>query len=211
MRFIKLLYLLFCLFFIFSCQKDKNPISAENGEIEFPMNIGSNWKYSVTDTIIHTHPVSMEILYDKVDVKIIDSKVLSNGNKAMIWQYNYRNTIDSIFVSQSFDTLYFYNDDKYLNIQFGIIFPLELNKKWQLSTSDYKVFIKDTLYTSIGLFTDVFQLKEYSVRVGNTTGYNEYFIVPQIGIVRYKYGIFTTLSEINHNSEWKILSYNIIN
>ena len=88
---------------------------------------------------------------------------------------------------------------------------MKQNKEWQLSTSDYKVFLKDTLNSPVGLFTEVFQIKEYSVRVGNTAGYNEYFIVPQIGIVKYKYGIFTTVSEINHKSVWQLLFYQIKN
>ena len=211
MRLIKLLSFIFCLFLIFSCEKDKNPTSAGNGRIEFPMDIGSSWIYSIIDEAYNSYTGSTEITYDTVDVKIINSTILPNGNKAFIWQYKFRDSSDSIFVSQSFDTLYFYYDKKYLNIKFGLVFPLKQNKEWQLSTSDYKVFLKDTLNSPVGLFTEVFQIKEYSVRVGNTAGYNEYFIVPQIGIVKYKYEIFTTVSEINHKSVWQLLFYQIKN
>jgi len=199
---------IFCISLILSCEKDKNPISSSS---EVPMEIGSRWRYSIIDTAYDIYTHNFEVLYDTVDVKIIDTTVLPNGNIAKIWQYQFRDRIDSVFVAQSVDTLYFYWDTTYLFIKFAILFPLEVNKEWQISFFDYKVFLTDTLFSPAGLFTDVFQIKEYPARIGNSFGTNEYSIVPDIGIVRYKYGISVTITQINHKSKWQLLSYNVIN
>ncbi len=208
---------IFCMSLILSCEKDKDPISSSSEvssdtvTIDFPMEIGSSWRYSIIDTAHNIYTGDNEVFYDTVDVKIIDSTVLPNGNIAKIWQYQFRDRIDSVFVAQSVDTLYFYWDNTYLVIKLIILFPLEVNKEWQLSAFDYKVFLTDTLFSPAGLFTDVFQIKEYPTRLGNGVGTNEYFIVPDIGIVKYKYGIGSTTSNIIHKSKWQLLSYNVIN
>lgn len=205
-----------CISLILSCEKDKNSISSSSEissdtvTIDFPMEIGSSWRYSVIDTAYDIYTHNFEVLYDTVDVKIIDTTVLPNGNIARIWQYQFRDRIDSVFVAQSVDTLYFYWDT-YLAIKLAILFPLEVNKEWQISLFDYKVFLTDTLFSPAGLFTDVFQIRQYPAGIGNSFGTNEYSIVPDIGIVRYKYGIGDTIAHINHKSKWQLLSYNVNN
>jgi len=205
---------LFSLVFIFSlgfisCKKMNEPDYNNPGKSQFPMSVGSVWEYAIVDTLIHTYTGETEIHHDTVDVTIIGTTTLSNGKNAAIWQYKFRNKIDSLFVFLSDDSLIFYDDDEYLTIKFGFMLQLQANNEWELSAINYKVFLKDTLQVPVGLFVKVYHVEEYE-RQGNVIGWNDYFIVPKIGIVKYHYGTFFTISEINNNIEWKLLAYSII-
>ena len=190
------------------CDQNVNPISTNHKTFQFPLTVGSSWKYSIIDTVVHTYTGEKEIDLDTVQVTIVDSTVI-NGKKATIWEYKFKDKTDTLFAQLSGDTLLFYAADaKYK--KFGFILPLELGEEWQLPAKDYKVVAVRDLQLPAGLFKNVFVVREME-RQGNAYGFNEYFVKSDVGIIKYHYGTFVTLAEINHKTKWELLSYRIAN
>ena len=192
-----------------SCQKITEPIEKDKRASQFPMSVGSTWVYSIVDTVVYTYTGKTEIFYDTVKVSIVGFTNLPDGKEATVWQYQYRDTVDTLFVNLAGDTLLFYQKNgDYLLLKSGFILPLQVDKQWQLSVFDYWVEQADTVQVPAGVFINVFDVLERP-RVGNVVGLNHYFIAPQVGIVKYYSGTFATFAEVNHKIEWKLLSYTI--
>lgn len=132
---------------ISSCQSENNPISPNLKEEEFPMAIGSTWEYNVTDTTTYYFFTdSIKINNGILQVSIVGSTFLENRGKAIVWQYKFQNNLDSLYVLNTSDTTFFYSDKRNLTPIFSLIFPLEVNKIWQLSNcSKYEVLDKEIL------------------------------------------------------------------
>ncbi len=194
---------------ITSCQKITEPIEQVKGASQFPMSVGSTWEYSIVDTVVYTYTGQTEVFYDTVKVSIVGITNLPDGNEATVWQYQYRDTVDTLFANLAGDTLFFYQKKgDLLLLKSRFILPLQVDKQWQLSVFDYRVERADTVQVPAGVFINVFDVLERP-RVGNVVGLNHYFIAPQVGIVKYHSGTFSTFSEVNHKIEWKLFSYTI--
>lgn len=213
-RLISTLLVLVSFLFVISCEKTKEPISSNTEEppkvSHFPLTVGSSWKYAIVDTLIYTYTGETEIHHDTVDVTIIDSTILPNGENAVIWQYVFRNETDSLFACLSNDTLFFYDTDgNHLVLKFGFVLPLQVSNEWEFLLLDYRVFQKDSVQVPAGLFVDVFHVRERE-KQGNSIGWNDFFIAPKVGIVKYRYSTIVTLWEVNHKIGWELLTYQIV-
>ncbi|MFQ5751766.1 MAG: hypothetical protein ACE5HI_07200 [bacterium] len=193
-------------FGLFSCKDVNEPVYESYGT-SFPLSIGSWWQYGIVDTLIYTYTGVIEIHYDTVRATIEDSTTLPNGKSATVWIYEFKDRTDTLYASLSDDTLLFYRwDGKILTVRSGFILPLQIDQQWQLSILDYEVESMEDIEVPAGKFKNVFLVREHE-RQGNAFGWNSYYIAPDFGIIKYKYGTFVTLSEINHKIEWKLLSF----
>ncbi|GAB4363741.1 MAG: hypothetical protein Kow0042_01870 [Calditrichia bacterium] len=203
---------------LFSCKKISEPILPNQPDTyspppprisQFSLSIGSFWNYSIVDTLYYTYTGKYEVYYDSLTATIVGSTVLPNGKSATILHYQFQDRVDTMYAIVTGDTLLFYQmHSGRLVGSFGFILPLEVNKEWYLMGFDYKVYSSPPLEVPAGLFKHVIDVREY-VRMGNAYGWNSYFIAPEVGIVKYKYRIFVTLSEVNHMIQWALLSYSI--
>ena len=211
MRFKRFLLLILCISLIFSCKKDKNPISANIRHMSFPMKTGSTWQYEIIDTTFYTFfKDSMRINNGILKVKILNSIVLGNGKKALIWQYNFLNTLDSLYVLSSGDSIIFYQNKKYPDPKIILIFPLIVNNEWQFIECDkYKVLSKDTLSLPIGKITDVVKVQQNYTCEIEAGLVNNYYIKPNVGIVKYYSNYFNAHYFLSEREKWILKSYSI--
>ncbi len=193
--------------FILSCKKEQ--ITQSKPTYQFPTTIGSTWEYSLEDTSVNIYNGKSTVSFGKVSVKIIGEKTLVNGKKSKIWLFNYPDKNDTLYSCLSNDSLIFYYEDgKYLGIKYGFILPFKVGNEWELGWLKYKVASHDTLNLASGIFLNTFHVKEFENQ-GNVYGWNDYFIDPGVGIVKYHYGTGVTLTEINHKIGWELISYKI--
>ena len=211
MQYIKILFLILCLSLIFWCEKDKNPISTNIGHLPFPMKTGSTWEYEITDTTFYTYFAdSMKINNGILKVKILNSIILGNGKRATIWQYNFQNTLDSLYVLSSGDSIIFYKNKEYPDARIVLIFPLSVSNEWERVECDkYKVLSKDTLNLPIGKITDVVKVEQNYACEVEAGLVNNYYIRQDIGIVKYHSNYMNIHYGIKRNKEWILNSYSI--
>ncbi len=196
---------------VLSCKRTTEPeqTPVHFSKFQFPASVGSWWKYAIIDTLLYTYTGKIEISYGEVKVTILDSTTLPNGKSAKIWQYKYTDHIDTLYSSFSGDTLIFYNLYKqHLSEKFAFLLPLEAGKEWDISCCEYKAFLSEIVQVPAGTFENVINVREHE-RQGNALGWNNYFIAPYVGLIKYRYHTFVTLFEKNHKIEWKLLSYNL--
>jgi hypothetical protein len=211
MRFIKFWFSVLCISLIFSCEKEKNPISANIGHVSFPMKTGSTWEYEISDTIFYTFFAdSMRINNGILKVKILNNIILGNGKKASIWQYNFQNTSDSLYVLSSGDSIIFYQNRKYPFPKIILVFPLSINKEWEFTECDkYKVLSKDTLSLPIGKINSVVKVQQNFTCEIEAGLVNNYYIKQNIGIVKYYSNYFNAHYFLNEHEKWILKSYSI--
>ena len=211
MQYIKILFLIFCLSLIFWCEKDKNPISTNIGHLPFPMKTGSTWEYEITDTTFYTYFAdSMKINNGILKVEILNSIILGNGKRATIWQYNFQNTLDSLYVLSSGDSIIFYKNKEYPDARIVLIFPLSVSNEWERVECDkYKVLSKGTLNLPIGKITDVVKVEQNYACEVEAGLVNNYYIRQDIGIVKYHSNYMNIHYGIKRNKEWILNSYSI--
>ncbi len=205
----KVFFALFILF-IFSCQRNNNPISSDNTEIFFPTTIGSSWNYSFVDTTFFIfYPDSFIVKTDTIHLEIVSNHLQSNSKREIIGLLGSGNSIDSLFLNYSSDTLFFYtkNSSKYFTSELVLIFPLKEGKKWKYRPFDYEVSTIDSLKLPFGSLKDVFVVKQLLKRVGNSGGENIYYIKPGIGIVKFVYRLWTTMRDTNYRKIWQLINY----
>jgi len=211
MQFNKFWFPILCIPLILSCEKDKNPISSNIGQIPFPMKTGSTWEYEITDTTFYTFFAdSMKINNGILKVKILNSIILGNGKRATIWQYNFPNTLDSLYVLSSGDSIIFYQNKKYPYPKIILVFPLIVNNEWESIECDkYKVLSKDTLTLPIGEIKDIVKVqKNYTCEI-EAGLVNDYYINSNIGIVKYNSNYFNLHYFLNIHEKWILKSYSI--
>ena len=202
-RLFSVIILIISFLFLF-CQKEKNIMEPSGNFSEFSLKVGSSWKYAVTDTIIHTYTGEREIEKYTVTVTIVDSLTAPNGGVITVWQYTYPDKKDTLYVTLSGDTLLFYIDKKCQILHAGFLLNSHLNDEWFFSGREYKVVEVSDVRVPAGVFKDVPKIREI-IWQGNALGYNYYFFTPEAGFVKIYYGIFVTLFEINHITNWELV------
>ena len=211
MRIKKFLFLFLFVFITFSCKRSNNPVSPNNEQMTFPMKTGSTWEYEITDTTFYSLRDSMQTNNGILKVKILNTTILGNGKKAFIWQYNFQNTFDSLYVLSSGDSIIFYQDKQYPYAKTILVFPLSVNNEWKFTECDkYKVLSKDTLNLQvIGKITDVVKVQQNFTCEGEAGLTNDYYINSNIGIVKYKSNYFNAHYSFSKHERWVLKSYSI--
>jgi hypothetical protein len=157
------IFLILILSVVFICCKKKNTqIENINGSVEningseyFPNTVGDYWKYKYVDSL-NNNSTSF------VDVNIVGNKLLSNGQNAKVWVFNFTDHVDTNYVYQISDTIRFLN--LYLNIVNTYVIPLSLNNKWENS------FLFDSI-----------QVKEQRIFILNKKNFDNSFLLSERG------------------------------
>ena len=205
----KIILSLFFMFFL-SCQRNTNPISPNNNELLFPETIGSTWNYSFVDTTFYIfYNDSLNVERDTINIEIVSNKITPNGKKEIIWRLESKNCIDSLFLTYSADTLFFEtnSNNKYFTDMLSLILPLRESEKWKYFTYDYEVSTIDSLGLSFGSIKNVYVVRQFLKRIGNSGGENIFYIKNGIGIVKFIYGFWSTMNFTNHKKVWQLLNY----
>ena len=108
------------------------------------------------------------------------------------------------------DSIIFYQDKKHPVPKILFVFPLSVNKEWMINECDnYKVLTIDTLSLPVGVTADVVNVEQiYSCEV-EAGAVNNYYINPNIGVVKYRSNYMNAHYAMNRNTEWILKSYSI--
>ena len=177
----------------------------------FPMKTGSTWEYEITDTTFYTYFAdSMKINNGILKVKILNSIILGSRKRATVWQYNFQNTLDSLYVLNSGDSVIFYQNKEYPNPKIILVFPLSVNNEWEFIACDkYKVLSKEIVSLPIGKIKDVMKVQQNYTCEGEAGLVNDYYINPNIGIVKYNSNYFNAHYFLNRHEKWILKSFSI--
>lgn len=196
--------LLCCINFV-ACENDQIT-EPQNHSSEIPFTVGSEWMYSVYD--------SLNSASDTVKVVIVGSASLSGGTPATVWQYEFRDRSDSLFVGHSGDTITFYFDKQHLqNQKIMFILPLQVGSSWGTQYRDtVSVLTKGSVEVPAGTFYNSYLVQQQSL-MPNDLSVFKYWIEPYIGIVRMFERVAVTVDwpypqAVNM---WELISYEIAN
>jgi len=160
---------------------------------EFPNTTGTEWTYAYYDSLSSTADT----------VKVI---VHAQQNGFRLWQYIYRDKIDSLYVQIEKDTVNIFNS--YFSSTYPaavFVFPIEEGSSWdgKMFTHKSEVIGRDTVITDAGEFTNAWLVREQWGAL-NDYGYINTWLVPNVGIVKkYHFGwSFGTA-----NNTWELLEY----
>ena len=206
-----LLIFLSVLFVFIACRTNNNPIAPAPEPVEFPLTVGSVWEYVITDTIFYLpYGDSMVVNNRIMHVKIVDSTILKNGKKAVILQYDFTTKFDSLYAYRSGDTIYFQNKMEALP-EFILIFPLNVGKEWERRSCDfYKVLSKDIVILPIGKISDVINVEQRYLCIGEVFITNYYFIKSDMGIVKFDTYYLNIRHPVKRRVVGSLNSYSIV-
>ena len=152
---------------ICSCHKDTiNPVKSTPAIVDtpqiaasdFPQTIGDQWVYRRTDSITN--------IVDTFAIKIVGRKTLENGELAMMWEYTYSTTVDTLYYSIEADTVKQYANSRVANYSHLYIYPLYLGKAYQyidsLSVNEKRnITANNILYPNCYYTSEVYFLPDY--------------------------------------------------
>lgn len=191
----KMIYIaiLSCFISVFTgCKKDN--ITKESPD--FPMSVGSYWKYQMYDSLQHK--------YDTIAIKVVSSTIKSNKT-VFIWQFsdNKNSISDSLYVVSSSNSVSFYKDSSLTNLKWQYKLPLKVGESWTINENDnYKVMSNEKVDVYSSSFKLSSDLQSFNYTLKETT-----WIVDNIGIVMmniYEFNLGPT-----KNQTWHLLSYHI--
>lgn len=192
------LFSILCFVKLFSCNETdpgKQVIHAGN----FPMSLGSTWKYAVYDSIAHTA--------DTVVVSIIDSTALSDGTTAAVWKYAYRRSVDSQYVTRAGDSIMVYRSPDVRSLSMILALPLEVGREWITSPpGTMKIVAKEKVHPPAGSFANALRVEQHPF-IGNFYGGTTYWFVPDVGLVRMHRSWMDTMADNSVNTVWELLSF----
>lgn len=197
--FVLLAMLLFVLFF--ACQDDKiidPPGPTTQG---FPNTVGSWYRFDVTRV------VSGFTTRDTLTINVTGLKQISADRIAKVWRYGDGPDVDSFFVTESADTVFFFTGRDSDPVTF--IMPLRVGNSWHRAAGlpDSNIVVDTALWS---LLPGAFQ-KAYNVeRRWDQAGFHDldgFWIIPDIGIVSMELRTNATDPEKDVNETWRLLSY----
>jgi hypothetical protein len=183
------------------CDKVNSPTETSLEINNFPTKSGTYWIYEVTDTVNN--------IKDILKVSILGITTLSNNDTVNIWEYNYSNEVDTLFVGIDKDTISFYQGTRNLYFEkLKIVFPIKVGESWDTNVGEADV--NSTKYISVpAVESYAYDVTIYPTNFGNSAGSDKYFISPGLGIIKYIGNIWNTFSSDYHYTVWQLKSYHI--
>lgn len=174
----------------------------------FPNSIGNEWIYEIYDSNANT--------WDTVNVKIIGTAIMADGEEAKAWMYTYKygsgsGNID--YFREADSLVYWYSSPLVSNPELRYVFPLEYGKCWENRgsiTYDSSCVIWDgPISVPAGEFAEAFEIRREDIRFGVSYFSNTWY-VPEIGvaIAIYRGGVVGPGSE--QKSEWYLIDYALV-
>ena len=202
------LIVLVSLALLSSCKKENNP--PENITAEFPNEIGDHWRYLYTwgTAVVHR---------DTVDVDIVGTRVISNGQTAKVWAYK----VQSNSYPALIDTNYVVVDSQLIKIYlyaYGAYYekkryklPITVGDIWTIP-QNYKdttwVLGNHPLTVPAGTFPNTYQLRQERKPIVNSWTNNDIWVSPQVGMVKF-YQEEYNLGGVRGNGLWELISYSV--
>jgi hypothetical protein len=183
-----------------SCSKSHTlPQSYNTG---FPNNLGTSWKYKIYDSVNNQT--------DIVDITVIGTTKLDNGQDAAIWKVaSLLFGVDTNYVTSLQDGIRIYTNK--LNTAYPskrYIFPLSVGNSWtsQSSFDTSKVVTKSAIFSMAGIFNEGYKIvRDFRTYPGFNHTIEEEWLVPDIGMVsRYYYEVSTGSVQ---KEKWDLISY----
>ena len=192
---------------IVSCGGKKSVGPAPDfGVSDFPMDIGTQWRYSVRDLQLQTTKT--------VDVRIVGTTTLAAG-APRVWVYTGLHAdADTVFVTRTADTVKFYDrrDTEYATVERYLVFPLEPGSSWgPLQFWDSLAVVGVAPKTvPAGTFNHAFLVYQEGFIPNNPFNRTEWF-VPDVGLIYGRYYSFFTLEGNGSKSEsvWELESFTV--
>ena len=189
-----------CFVKLFSCNEPdprKQVVDASN----FPLSLGSTWKYAIYDSINHRA--------DTVEVSITDSTFLNDGVPAAVWQYAYSDSVDTQYVVQAGDSILIYRSPDVRSLSLVLVLPLEVGREWTNSPpASMKVTTREKVDVPDGSFARALRIEQHPF-IGNFYGGTTYWFVPDVGLVRMRRAWLDTMADDRVNTVWELLSFEL--
>ncbi len=199
-------HLTICLGILFylllpGCKQLDEPLLSE-GVVSFPLRPGALWQYMVTDTILNIH--------DTVEISIPSTITAPNGQLAWLWRIHSPGNSDTLYIVVSKNRLNFYADAHLQYLRIILDYPLNVGKKWETAFALYQVVSMESVTLDARVVDNVTRIIQTPQHIGNEVGANEYWVQPDVGLVKMVDGVWTTVDmESFHHTEWNLLSYHI--
>jgi len=183
-----------------ACEKQESDDDINETEANyFPNSLGSYWKYQRQDHLTNTT--------DTISVTITGDTIVSDKIYA-VWEYDYGQRIDILYVSQNDDSVKFYTS--HFNWMDRLyITPFELGLGWKTPP-----FNSDTSYVSaVGEIFINGRSYENVARIERSTESFNYFldesiwIKPGVGLVKFQFNADNSGAESNET--WELIEFQI--
>src|ERR1044071_4434193 len=207
-------FIFFALFLIMSCSKEDNTTSNTASNQNFPHEVGNQWIYKYDNG---------SNVDQYIDVDIVGSVVLPDGQNATIWTStlqdgaNQRFLLDSSYVVVDDEKAVFYAPPCLPCIPSTIeekrryMFPLQVGGLWftDLVFGDTTKVLNDgSLTVPAGRFDNTFQLSRTIGYVTNSYTYDTIWLTPNIGMTKYFQNQYS-LGPVPGNGVWELASYQL--
>jgi hypothetical protein len=168
---------------------------------DFPLSVGSTWTFATYDSI--------SLARDTVEVRIIGTTQVSNGMPATLWRYKYTNRVDTLIVARYSDTVVFYSHAHAPML----LFPMKVGNAWGRQLVDTFTVASEMLVSLPSRLGAIIAYHAFIVEqkslLPNDYSSFEYWVVPNIGIVKMLQQDFVTVELTRTNITWTLL-YNSI-
>lgn len=160
-----------------SCdERTREPTEA--AEQSFPNSVGSQWVYTVYDSITGS--------IDTAQVDIVRTVDIGNGVQAAVWKYTLSDAVWYRYMRTADRRVLEYRDTNRASGNTLYLFPLEVGTKWvsNPSWSDTSIVVmRDTLSFPARVFENAVFVKR-GWNTPGSSGRTDTWFVPKVGIVR---------------------------
>lgn len=193
---------------ISSCTKENHPPA--NIISEFPNEIGNHWRY------LYTWGFAI-IQRDTIDVEIVGTRAMPNGQTAKVWAYKYsynnypiRYDTNFVVVDSQVVKIYLYGYGSYYEKK-RYKLPLTVGNIWTIP-QNYKdttwVLGNNAVTVPAGTFANSYKLRHERKYIVNSWTNNDVWLSPQVGVVKFFQEEYN-LGGVGGNGLWELISYTV--
>ncbi|RMG68487.1 MAG: hypothetical protein D6715_02155 [Calditrichaeota bacterium] len=192
---------LLLLLMLLACNKSSTGIQpAPGGQNVFPNQIGDEWDYFYVD--------SLRGKTDTVRVRVVGTRRFGADREAKIWQFQFKDRVDTQYVEIRDDTVRFIPDldQPWFNRKF--VLPLQVGKGWKgdFLSDTSTVVSKGPLTVGSRHFAEAYLVLE-TWRIFNDYGTVRTRAVPGVGIVQM-HQVRSVLAPFI-NEQWELLDFSL--
>lgn len=183
--------------------------------VYFPLAVGNQWEYSITQTITLTSPDTTWDNTGNSVTEITGETTLDNDNPVLeqvtttTWDDTLMtDTIDTTYIEETEDYMLIYNNKADTDPDTSLMLPIEVANTWTVysdsaDTMTAYVVAKAIVTVPAGSYDDCWQI-EYTFGGGVNTDW----FAPDFGIVRHKYDKIDASSTIEFIKELESVTIN---
>lgn len=194
------------LFFIAACKKHKEQPAILS---DFPNEIGDHWRYRYIYS-------PSQIFY--LDVDIIGTRIMPDGQSAKIWLYKYLSYTDTTFVvsdgqvAKIYGNIYYSIPPPYYEIM-HYSFPLQVGTVYAYPVPAFyrdtsKVLENLSLTVPAGTFNNTFKISKTRGYIVNSWTNDTIWFAPTVGMIKSRIGEYN-LGPAAFNGIWELTEYSL--